>query len=121
MQQNCLNTALAVDYLIKFSINRLETTAKSRMSKNLLSATKIALFTKIFANVPFIFVQIRHFPYLSNSYMLEYSLITIRKIFANDCRKITEREVCEKEGLGAFTKRLKINPVSARQKGNLRK
>lgn len=69
-----LNTALAVDYLIKFSINRLETTAKSRMSKNLLSAKKIALFAKNFANVPYVFVQIRHFSYLSNRYMLEYGL-----------------------------------------------
>lgn len=116
-----LNTALAVDYLIKFSINRLETIAKSRKSKNLLNATKIALFAKNFANVPFIFVQIRHFSHLPNRYMPEYSLITIWKIFANDCRKITKREVCEKERLGAVAKRLIINPVSTRQKGNLRK
>ena len=53
--------------------------------------------------------------------MPEYSLITIWKIFANDCRKITKREVCEKEGLGAVAKRLIINPVSARQKEYLRK
>ena len=72
-----LNTALAVDYLIKFSINRLETTAKSRKSKNLLSATKIALFAKNFANVPLLFVQIRHFLYPSNRYMPEYGFITI--------------------------------------------
>ena len=56
MKKVCLNTALAVDYLIKFSINRLETIAKSRKSKNLLSATKIALFAKNFANVPLLFV-----------------------------------------------------------------
>ena len=72
-----LNTALAVDYLIKFSINRLETIAKSRKSKNLLSATKIALFAKNFANVPLLFVQIRHFLYPSNRYMPEYGFITI--------------------------------------------
>ena len=53
--------------------------------------------------------------------MPEYSLITIWKIFANDCRKITKRVVCEKERLGAVAKQLKINPVSARQKENLRK
>ena len=90
-----LNTALAVDYLIKFSINRLETTAKSRMSKNLLSTTKIALFAKIFANVPFIFVQIRHFSYLSNRYILEYRLITIRKIFENEGLRRAQTAICE--------------------------
>ena len=90
--------------MIKFSINRLETIAKSRKSKNLLNATKIALFAKNFANLPLLFVQIRHFLHLPNRYMPEYSLITIWKIFANDCRKITKREVCEKEGLGAFAK-----------------
>ena len=72
-----LNTALAVDYLIKFSINRLETIAKSRKSKNLLNATKIALFAKNFANLPLLFVQIRHFLHLPNRYIPEYGFITI--------------------------------------------
>ena len=53
---HCLNTALAVDYLIKFSINRLETIAKSRKSKNLLNATKIDPVAKNYANVPILFV-----------------------------------------------------------------
>ena len=106
-----LNTALAVDYLIKFSINRLETTAKSRMSKNLLSATKIALFAKIFANVPFLFVQIRHFSYLSNRYMLEYVLITIRKIFENECLRRAQTAICEGFSIVAISPQYRLSFV----------
>ena len=52
-----LNTASAVDNLIKFILNTLEIAAQKQYVKGLLNVTKIAIFERIFANVWFLFCK----------------------------------------------------------------
>ena len=56
-QEERLNTASAVDNLIKFILNTLEIAAQKQYVKGLLNVTKIAIFERIFANVWFLFCK----------------------------------------------------------------